>query len=103
MGDPRVDRVRGRGHPRRVRAARGRRSGARAPRSGGSCRIHSGSGGLISMRIIVIGGTGLIGSTIVKNLQAQDHDAVAASPASGVNTLTGEGLAEVLEGAKVVV
>jgi uncharacterized protein YbjT (DUF2867 family) len=55
------------------------------------------------MKIVVIGGTGLIGSNVVANLQAQGHDAVAASPNSGVNTLPGEGLAEVLEGAAVVV
>jgi uncharacterized protein YbjT (DUF2867 family) len=55
------------------------------------------------MKVVVIGGTGLIGSQVVANLQAQGHDAVAASPDSGVNTLTGEGLAEVLEGAAVVV
>jgi uncharacterized protein YbjT (DUF2867 family) len=55
------------------------------------------------MKIVVIGGTGLIGSNVVQNLQAQGHDAVAASPNSGVNTLTGEGLGEVLEGASVVV
>lgn len=55
------------------------------------------------MKVVVIGGTGLIGSQVVANLQAQGHDAVAASPNSGVNTLTGEGLAEVLEGAAVVV
>jgi uncharacterized protein YbjT (DUF2867 family) len=55
------------------------------------------------MKVVVIGGTGLIGSNVVANLQAQGHDAVAASPNSGVNTLTGEGLAEVLEGASVVV
>jgi uncharacterized protein YbjT (DUF2867 family) len=55
------------------------------------------------MKIVVIGGTGLIGSDAVVNLQAQGHDAVAASPNSGVNTLTGEGLAEALEGASVVV
>jgi uncharacterized protein YbjT (DUF2867 family) len=55
------------------------------------------------MRVVVIGGTGLIGSNVVANLQAQGHDAVAASPNSGVNTLTGEGLAEVLQGTAVVV
>ena len=55
------------------------------------------------MKIVVIGGTGLIGSNVVKDLQAQGHDAVAASPNSGVNTLTGEGLVEVLDGASVVV
>jgi uncharacterized protein YbjT (DUF2867 family) len=55
------------------------------------------------MRVVVIGGTGLIGANGVANLQAQGHDAVAASPNSGVNTLTGEGLAEVLQGTAVVV
>ena len=55
------------------------------------------------MKIVVIGGTGLIGSKLVNNLRALDHEAIAASPASGVNTLTGEGLAEVLAGAQVVV
>ena len=55
------------------------------------------------MKIVVIGGTGLIGSKLVKKLSALGHEAVAASPNSGVNTLTGEGLAEVLVGASVVV
>jgi uncharacterized protein YbjT (DUF2867 family) len=55
------------------------------------------------MKIIVIGGTGLIGSKLVVRLEEHGHDPVAASPASGVNTLTGEGLAETLEGADVVV
>ena len=55
------------------------------------------------MKIVVIGGSGLIGSKLVTKLLEQGHEAVAASPASGVNTLTGEGLAEVLEGARVVV
>ena len=55
------------------------------------------------MKIVVIGGTGLIGSKVVANLQSPGHEAVAASPNSGVNTLTGEGLAEALEGAEVVV
>jgi uncharacterized protein YbjT (DUF2867 family) len=55
------------------------------------------------MKIVVIGGTGLIGSKVVACLKEEDHDAVAASPDSGVNTLTGEGLSEVLEGAEVVV
>ncbi len=55
------------------------------------------------MRIVVIGGTGLIGSKLVTNLTEQGHEAVAASPNTGVNTLTGEGLAEVLAGASVVI
>ena len=55
------------------------------------------------MKIVVIGGTGLIGAKVVKNLREQDHEVVAASPSSGVNTITGEGLAEVLKGASVVV
>jgi len=55
------------------------------------------------MKIVVIGGTGLIGSNIVPNLQQQGHEAVAASLNTGVNTLTGEGLAEALNDAAVVV
>ncbi|QET06282.1 SDR family oxidoreductase [Cupriavidus pauculus] len=55
------------------------------------------------MKIVVIGGTGLIGSKVVALLRARGHEAVAASPASGVNTLTGEGLAQALQGADVVV
>src|SRR3954468_1887388 len=55
------------------------------------------------MKIVVIGGTGQIGSKVVANLRAQGHDAVAASPRTGVNTLTGEGLKEALAGAQVVV
>jgi uncharacterized protein YbjT (DUF2867 family) len=55
------------------------------------------------MKIVVIGGTGLVGSQVVTKLGEHGHDAVAASPETGVNTLTGEGLAEVLDGASVVV
>jgi uncharacterized protein YbjT (DUF2867 family) len=55
------------------------------------------------MRIVVIGGTGLIGSKLVANLGKQGHEAVPASPNTGVNTLTGEGLADVLTGASVVI
>lgn len=55
------------------------------------------------MKIVVIGGTGLIGSKLITNLKASGHEAVAAAPNTGVNALTGEGLAEVLKGAQVVV
>lgn len=54
------------------------------------------------MKIVVIGGSGLIGSKVVSRLQAGGHEVLAASPASGVNTLTGEGLDEALKGAQVV-
>ena len=54
------------------------------------------------MKIIVIGGSGFIGSKLVPKLREHGHEAIAASPQSGVNTLTGEGLAEVLEGASPV-
>jgi uncharacterized protein YbjT (DUF2867 family) len=55
------------------------------------------------MKIVVIGGTGLIGSKMVARLGEHGHEAVPASPASGVNTLTGEGVKEVLQGADVLV
>jgi uncharacterized protein YbjT (DUF2867 family) len=55
------------------------------------------------MKIVVIGGSGLIGSKLVTKLRERGHETVAASPASGVNTLTGQGLAAALEGASVVV
>src|SRR6478672_5587344 len=55
------------------------------------------------MKIVVIGGTGLIGTKVVNNLRQRGHEVVAASPSKGVNTLTGEGLAEALAGAQVVV
>lgn len=55
------------------------------------------------MKIVVIGGTGLIGSQVVQNLRQQGHQAVAASPNTGVNTLTGAGLEAALAGAHVVV
>src|SRR5262244_2028867 len=57
----------------------------------------------VIMKIVVIGGSGLIGSKLVNQLREHGHEAIAASPNSGVNTLTGEGLAEVLKGAQVVV
>src|ERR1700741_3741275 len=55
------------------------------------------------MKIVVIGGTGLIGTKVVNNLRHRGQEAVAASPSSGVNTFTGQGLAEALIGAQVVV
>ena len=55
------------------------------------------------MKIVVIGGSGLIGTKLVRNLREQGHEVVAASPSSGINILTGEGLAEALTGAQVVV
>jgi uncharacterized protein YbjT (DUF2867 family) len=55
------------------------------------------------MKIVVIGGTGLIGSRLVDRLRSDGHEPLAASPDTGVNALTGEGLAEALEGAHVVV
>lgn len=55
------------------------------------------------MKIVVIGGTGLIGSKVVAKLQEKGHDATAAAPSTGVNTITGEGLADALVGAQVVV
>ena len=55
------------------------------------------------MKIVVIGGAGVLGSKVVQKLREHGHDAVAASPRTGVNTLTGEGLADVLTDANVVV
>jgi uncharacterized protein YbjT (DUF2867 family) len=55
------------------------------------------------MKVVVIGGSGLIGSKLVTKLREQGHEAIAASPKSGVNSITGEGLAEALKGASVVV
>ena len=55
------------------------------------------------MKLVIIGGTGLIGSKLVTRLREHGHEAVPASPDTGVNTLTGEGLAEALQGASVVV
>src|ERR1700731_1983798 len=59
--------------------------------------------GVAIMKIVVIGGSGLIGSRLVPKLREQGHEAFAASPKSGVNSITGEGLAETLNGALVVV
>src|SRR5712692_4550664 len=55
------------------------------------------------MKIVVIGGTGLIGSKLVKKLREHGHEGVAASPNTGINSITGEGLADALKGASVVV
>jgi uncharacterized protein YbjT (DUF2867 family) len=59
--------------------------------------------GEIIMKLVIIGGTGLIGSKLVTILREQGHDALPASPDTGVNTLTGDGLAQALQGASVVV
>ncbi|HXO94524.1 MAG TPA: NAD-dependent epimerase/dehydratase family protein, partial [Candidatus Acidoferrum sp.] len=55
------------------------------------------------MKIVVIGGTGLIGTKLVNNLRHRRQEVVAASPSSGINTFTADGLAEALKGAQVVV
>jgi uncharacterized protein YbjT (DUF2867 family) len=55
------------------------------------------------MKIVIIGGTGLIGTKLVNNLRERGHEVLAASPKSGINSFTGEGLAEALTGAQVVV
>jgi uncharacterized protein YbjT (DUF2867 family) len=62
-----------------------------------------GNTGDSNMKIVVIGGTGLIGKKVVTNLRQHGHEVVAASPSSGVNAVTGEGLAQALAGAQVVV
>src|SRR5947207_10265915 len=62
-----------------------------------------GNTGDSNMKIVVIGGSGLIGKKVVMNLRQHGHEVVAASPSSGVNTVTGEGLAQALAGAQVVV
>jgi uncharacterized protein YbjT (DUF2867 family) len=63
----------------------------------------SAEAGRMTMRIVVIGGTGRIGSQVVRKLREHHHAATAASPDSGVNTVTGEGLADALRNASVVV
>src|SRR5881392_2527576 len=55
------------------------------------------------MKIVVIGGTGLIGSKVVEKLKQKGHEAIAAAPNTGVNTITGEGLNETVAGAQVVI
>src|SRR6516225_2860700 len=63
----------------------------------------NGRSGRMAMKIVVIGGSGLIGKKVVKNLRQRGHDVLAASPSTGVNTVTGEGLAQALAAAQVVV
>jgi len=55
------------------------------------------------MKIVVIGGTGLIGSKVASNLRQKGHEVIAAAPNTGVNTITGEGLTEALAGAQIVI
>jgi uncharacterized protein YbjT (DUF2867 family) len=57
----------------------------------------------MNMKIVVIGGSSLIGTKVVNHLREKGHEVIAASPSTGVNTITGEGLAEALNGAHVVV
>src|SRR5213082_1363754 len=56
-----------------------------------------------NMKIVILGGTGLIGSKVVNLLRAGGHEVVAASPSKGINSITGEGLTEALTGAQVIV
>src|SRR5260370_23498247 len=63
----------------------------------------NGRSGRIAMKVVVIGGSGLIGKKVVLNLRQHGQEVLAASPSSGVNTVTGKGLAEALAGAQVVV
>jgi uncharacterized protein YbjT (DUF2867 family) len=68
-----------------------------------ACKCLDQEQGRQFMKIVVIGGTGLIGSKLVNKLGEDGHEAIAAAPNTGVNTVTGDGLAEVLKGASVVV
>src|SRR6187455_3221084 len=65
--------------------------------------VPRGAAGGVAMKIVVIGGSGLIGKKLVAILREKGHEVIAASPSTGVNALTGEGLAEALAGAQVVV
>src|SRR5262249_59437568 len=65
--------------------------------------VRSISNGAQVMKIVVIGGSGLIGSNVVKRLRQKGHEVMAASPDSGVNTITGEGVPEAVAGAQGVV
>jgi uncharacterized protein YbjT (DUF2867 family) len=77
--------------------------GCSAPANNRQLRIAALKHERTIMKIVVIGGTGLIGSKLVKELSGHGQEVVAAAPSSGVNTLTGEGLADVLKGASVAV
>jgi uncharacterized protein YbjT (DUF2867 family) len=68
-----------------------------------SDRLSSRAEGTSTMKLVIIGGTGLIGSKLVVRLRKEGHEAVAASPGTGVNSITGEGLLQALQGASVVV
>src|SRR5229473_495047 len=76
---------------------------ARWRKSTRTCHSGASKARRFTMKIAVIGGTGLIGKKVVMNLRQHGHEVVAASPSSGVNTVTGEGLAQALAGAQVVV
>jgi uncharacterized protein YbjT (DUF2867 family) len=69
----------------------------------GTPRVRHLTNGEAIMKIVVIGGTGLIGSKVVANLRQKSHEVIAAAPYTGVNTITGEGLAEALAGAEIVI
>jgi uncharacterized protein YbjT (DUF2867 family) len=70
---------------------------------GGSFRIAATRQWRNIMKIVVVGGTGLIGSRLVQRLREQGQEVVTASPKTGVNSITGEGLADAMQGASVVV
>src|SRR5439155_26093553 len=97
---PRFDDREGRLH--RSEDPRGDRSGSGLRRSGRKGE-HRADPLMSTIKIVVVGGSGLIGSKLVKKLREHGHEVVAASRDSGVNTLTGEGLAEAMRGASVVV
>src|SRR4030095_12140493 len=74
-----------------------------AARSTMCCYLTSVTNKILIMKIVVIGGSGLIGSKLVNKLRQLDHMVIAASPDSGINTITGEGLNEALKDTNVVV
>src|SRR6266478_4812073 len=92
---------------RKSKGERDPRAIARGPLVRGGNRLTATISGRHSrrsnMKIVVIGGSGLIGKKLIPILRERGHEAVSASPSSGVNTVTGEGLAEALKGAQVVV